>query len=82
MMDDRNGLEKTWVYFTQERGGTWVNWDNALFLWIGEHLILLGLGISILLGSIIWIAIRCTRVVRRRGWTSEVGKGMENKAWD
>ncbi len=63
MMDARPGAEP-WIYFTQQRGETWVNWDNALFLWIGDHLILLGLGVCALLGAFCW-AVRS--FVRRGG---------------
>jgi inositol phosphorylceramide mannosyltransferase catalytic subunit len=42
MMDDRPGTDP-WIFFTQARGGTWKNWDNAMFLWVGDHLVLLAL---------------------------------------
>jgi mannosyltransferase OCH1-like enzyme len=42
IMDDRPGAD-SWIFFTQARGGTWQNWDNAMFLWAGDHLILLAL---------------------------------------
>jgi hypothetical protein len=41
-MDDRPGTDP-WIFFTQARGGTWRNWDNAMFLWVGDHLILVAL---------------------------------------
>jgi hypothetical protein len=30
MMDDRSGTEP-WIFFTQEQGGSLVNWGNAFF---------------------------------------------------
>ena len=48
MMDDRPGAAPS-VFFSQARGGTWVNWDNRMFLWIGDHLILLGSGVGLLI---------------------------------
>jgi hypothetical protein len=60
MMDGRPGTDP-WIYFTQMRGETWVNWDNALFLWIGDHLILLGLGVCGLLGLAWWGVRSCVR---------------------
>ena len=36
MMDMRPGAAP-WVFFTQGRGGTWDNWDNHFFAWIGQH---------------------------------------------
>lgn len=39
MMDGRLGASP-WVFFTHTRGGTWDNWDNHLFHWIGDHVIL------------------------------------------
>ncbi|MCJ1439458.1 hypothetical protein MMC27_008852 [Xylographa pallens] len=64
MMDDRPGVEP-WIFFTQERGGTWVNWDNYLFLWIGDHLLLLGVGLCITVAFVWWAGMRCAR------WCSE-----------
>lgn len=65
MMDDREGADP-WVFFTQARGGTWVNWDNRLFLLIGDHLfvVLLLVGGSVGLGT--WACLRLFRV--RSGW--------------
>ncbi|KND88611.1 Mannosyl phosphorylinositol ceramide synthase SUR1 [Tolypocladium ophioglossoides CBS 100239] len=37
MMDSRPTGAK-WVFFTAGRGGTWDNWDNRLFGWVGAHL--------------------------------------------
>ncbi|KAH7330429.1 hypothetical protein BKA65DRAFT_527996 [Rhexocercosporidium sp. MPI-PUGE-AT-0058] len=31
MMDDRPNTDP-WIFFTQERGGSWVNWDNHFWL--------------------------------------------------
>jgi inositol phosphorylceramide mannosyltransferase catalytic subunit len=67
MMDDRPGTDP-WIYFTQKRGGTWKNWDNAMFLWIGDHLILLGLGICSLVGATVWGIRSC---VRRKGFKKD-----------
>lgn len=63
LMDDRDGLDH-WVYFTQERGGTWKNWDNYMFLWIGDHLLLF---FVCLLGApslVTWLGLRVTRRYR------------------
>lgn len=53
MMDDRPGTEP-WIYFTQERGGSWVNWDNMMFLWIGDHLVFLAVSIGVCAGGGVW----------------------------
>jgi hypothetical protein len=68
MMDDRPGSAPS-VFFTQERGGTWVNWDNWMFLWIGDHLILLGCGVALLTGLVgYWyMRHRRARYMRLRG---------------
>jgi inositol phosphorylceramide mannosyltransferase catalytic subunit len=60
MMDGRPGADP-WIYFTSARGVTWENWDNAFFLWIGDHLILLGLGVCALLGVVGWSVRSCVR---------------------
>lgn len=80
-MDDRSvseggkgGGKEGWKFFTQERGGTWINWDNRLFLWVGDHLmLLLGLGI-VFLNAWIVVGVRyCCRysareAVARKGY--------------
>ncbi|KAK3938315.1 nucleotide-diphospho-sugar transferase [Diplogelasinospora grovesii] len=38
MMDMRDGAAR-WVFFTQGRGGSWDNWDNHFFGWIGNRLV-------------------------------------------
>jgi mannosyltransferase OCH1-like enzyme len=51
MMDDRfdEGADP-WVFFTQARGGTWIRWDNRMFLWIGDHVALIIIGVLSLAG--------------------------------
>lgn len=67
MMDDRPGTEP-WIFFTQERGGTWVNWDNYFFLWIGDHLILLGVVVMSTISVLGWLMMKCAkRLSRSRG---------------
>lgn len=62
MMDDRAG-SAVWVYFTQTTfGGTWNSWDNRMFLWTGDHLILLGLFV---VGSIALVCRAILRLLRR-----------------
>lgn len=78
-MDDRvkdvEGGGK-WVFFTQERGGTWVNWDNRFFLWVGEHLILLGVGVVCLVLVAGWGFRRCCfGGGRRRRYKKVDGEG-------
>jgi len=60
MMDDRDGADPS-IYFTQERGGTWVNWDNRMFLWIGDHLFLFLLLVAGGISSSIWGCLRLRR---------------------
>ena len=62
MMDDREGADP-WVFFTQARGGTWVNWDNRLFLLIGDHLFVV---LFLVLGSVGVGVLGCLKVFRRR----------------
>ena len=65
MMDDRPGSAR-WVYFTQTTfGGTWNSWDNVMFLWIGDHLILLGLNACGILGLTCWAVMQFLRRSRR-----------------
>lgn len=64
VMDDRES--DTWLFFTQERGGTWRNWDNKLFLLIGDHLVLFLIGVCTLIGLSTWVTVRVVRRVLRR----------------
>lgn len=36
-MDERDGRDEEWVFFSQGRGGTWVGKDLAFFVWLGGH---------------------------------------------
>jgi len=50
MMNNRPSAPP-WLFFTQQRGGTWEGWDNSMFLWLGHALFLgceLGLGVVLL----------------------------------
>jgi mannosyltransferase OCH1-like enzyme len=61
-MDERPGAEP-YIFFSQARGGSWNNWDNYLFLWLGDNLAVLGFGLVALGCLVLWLARRCT--VRR-----------------
>ncbi|KAK3328267.1 nucleotide-diphospho-sugar transferase [Cercophora scortea] len=66
MMDDRMDRPDLdpWIFFTQERGGSWVNWDNYLFLLIGDHLFLFLFSLFTLIGGSIWVGLRLYRRYR------------------
>ena len=74
MMDDRLGTDP-WIFFTQEQGGSWVNWDNAFFLWIGDHLVLEGAGLIVLVGGVWWAVRRCCGGRGRKGYSRVRGSG-------
>lgn len=78
MMDMRPGSAR-WVFFSQERGGTWNNWDNYFFLWIGDHLFIVVPG-AILLGvGAVWGSMWVwRRMTRRRGYSLLDGMKGEN----
>ncbi|KAK0636158.1 glycosyltransferase family 32 protein [Bombardia bombarda] len=63
MMDDRPEADE-WVYFTQERGGTWINWDNRMFLVIGDHLFMFLLVVFSALGMAGWGVTKGVRKYR------------------
>lgn len=67
MMDDRPGMDPS-VFFTQERGGTWINWDNRLFLWIGDHLFLFLFLLFGGIGFVFWAGARSWRRRRDGGY--------------
>ncbi|KAK4191262.1 family 32 putative glycosyltransferase [Podospora australis] len=60
IMDDRPTADK-WIFFTQERGGSWNNWDNRFFGWIGEHLFLFFLSLAGIVALVSWSGLRCVR---------------------
>lgn len=41
-----------WVFFTQERGGTWEGWDNRVFAWVGDNFVWLIFGVLGLVGGV------------------------------
>ncbi|KZZ93808.1 Glycosyltransferase, DXD sugar-binding motif protein [Moelleriella libera RCEF 2490] len=43
MMDMRPGAAP-WTFFTATEGGSWNNWDNDVFGWIGSHLVIVVFG--------------------------------------
>ncbi|RDW94964.1 hypothetical protein BP5796_00727 [Coleophoma crateriformis] len=78
MMDDRPGSDP-WVFFTHERGGTWVNWDNRMFLWIGDHLWLIGLAVGAVIVLPAWVVIMIA-CPKRKGSSGEDIETAERRA--
>ncbi|KAK3997538.1 nucleotide-diphospho-sugar transferase [Cladorrhinum sp. PSN332] len=68
IMDDRPEADD-WLFFTQERGGTWINWDNRMFLALGEHLFLFFSTLFGGLALIFWCGTRCVRKYRSGGYS-------------
>lgn len=69
MMDFRDRYEekRDW-FFSQGRGGTWIHWDNLVFLWVGEHLWIVGL---VVLGAGIAVMMCWGRTRRENGSRSK-----------
>ncbi|CAJ2504593.1 Uu.00g119870.m01.CDS01 [Anthostomella pinea] len=69
LMDTRPDQPDPFVFWTQERGGTWDQWDSAWFGWVGNHI---GLVVSEVIGAIAFVAILlwgcvwCCCYLRRR----------------
>lgn len=66
-----------WVFFTQERGGTWEGWDNEVFGWVGDNFVFLIFGLFVLLVGV-WFCCcrgRKGRYRRVRVDEEEDGKG-------
>ncbi|RYP50517.1 hypothetical protein DL768_003970 [Monosporascus sp. mg162] len=62
LMDGRPTADP-WVFFTQTRGGTWLAWDTNLIDWIGQHIVVIVLGLFVLVGLAFW---GCAVSIRRR----------------
>ncbi|KAK0715345.1 nucleotide-diphospho-sugar transferase [Lasiosphaeris hirsuta] len=81
MMDMRPGAAR-WVFFTQGRGGSWDNWDNHFFgfignmliPWITGHIFLLAL-IGGAVGGLVWYR---RKLARRAGYRA-VANGVEER---
>ncbi|KAI0445712.1 nucleotide-diphospho-sugar transferase [Xylaria telfairii] len=50
LMDMRPGQPDPYIFWTQEHGGSWDQWDNAWFGWIGSHI---NLVIEYVVGAIV-----------------------------
>lgn len=77
MMDEREG-GAPWIFFTQERGGTWGNWDNRMFLWIGDHVALVILGAVGLISLVVWGIVKCVKRSGARKGYKPVGIKKED----
>lgn len=66
MMDSRPGADP-WIFFTHGRGGSWLNWDNEMFMWIGDHLLLLSIAGCVLALLLGWAVMLCVRRLRAAG---------------
>lgn len=68
MMDMRPGAAP-WVFFMHTQGGSWDNWDNHVFQWVGSHLIvtiLAGAAVVGTLGMLTMLVVRLAMVYWRR----------------
>ncbi|KAK2601633.1 hypothetical protein QQS21_004783 [Conoideocrella luteorostrata] len=71
MMDGRPG-SAPWTFFTATEGGSWSNWDNYVFGWIGTHLVEFVLGIVVFILALagllfgFWKFVRFCLVRRKR----------------
>ncbi|RCI15983.1 hypothetical protein L249_3028 [Ophiocordyceps polyrhachis-furcata BCC 54312] len=52
VMMDMRPTGAPWVFFTAGRGGTWDQWDNRLFGWMGSHLLQVMLYVFVGLGLV------------------------------
>ena len=60
LMDGRPNTDP-WVFFTQVHGGTWTNWDSNMFTWIGQNIVGIILGVTVVIGLLIWGCVACWR---------------------
>ncbi|KAI1334677.1 nucleotide-diphospho-sugar transferase [Xylariaceae sp. FL0016] len=62
LMDMRPGEPDPYVLWTQERGGTWDQWDSAWFGWVGNHVgLVMGevVGLILFVGVLAWACAKC-----------------------
>lgn len=67
-----------WIFFSEGRGGSWKNWDNSMFLWIGDHLMLLGVMLASAVAFLWWV---CLPARARRRWTPGMLRAP-NPTWE
>lgn len=63
-MDSRPGGEP-FVLWSQERGGSWDNWDSPWFGWVGSHV---GLVVSEIIGVILLLVLMIAGCVWTCKW--------------
>lgn len=63
MMDMRPG-SAPWIFFTHTQGGSWNNWDNDLFSWIGQHLVMFIFCVGAILATTIAVALCVWRLAK------------------
>jgi mannosyltransferase OCH1-like enzyme len=83
IMMDMDPAAARWVFFSQERGGTWDQWDNLVFKWIGDHVVLMLLCVVAALAGIWGLGLLLLRLARRlwrirRGYR-RVGRGKPDR---
>lgn len=61
-------------FFTQGRGETWKNWDNVMFLWLGDHYGLL-ISCCVAVGLVLWLARRSLSRRYLKGYAHLPGPG-------
>ncbi|KAH8691630.1 glycosyltransferase sugar-binding region DXD motif-containing protein-domain-containing protein [Talaromyces proteolyticus] len=76
IMDSRRGAEP-WVFWNEGAGQTWENWDNSVFLWIGEHIytvVRIVAAVSIVLVALIAALVwKCCLRGRKEGMKTKAG---------
>lgn len=66
----------TWSFFTEGRGESWKNWDNAMFLWVGDHIVSI-IGCCVGVGLAIWGVSRAWRRRSFKGYMRLPGPRMQ-----
>ncbi|KAI1822716.1 nucleotide-diphospho-sugar transferase [Xylaria intraflava] len=66
-MDTRPNAPEPFVFWTQEHGGTWDNWDSAWFGWLGNNIWLV---IGRVVGGILVLILSVTGCVFYRRWSA------------
>ncbi len=64
-MSEQPGADP-WVYFTQTNGGSWENWDNSYFAWVGDHILWIVLCVVLAVGTVVLGCCLCLRCFAQR----------------
>ncbi|CAG8962161.1 hypothetical protein HYFRA_00005208 [Hymenoscyphus fraxineus] len=72
MMEE--GKEDEWALFSKGRGGSWVRWDNRVFGWVEDHVILVPLILGAWVVALLGVGVSILKFLKRFSRTETRGR--------